>query len=68
MPSVAIELVEEELRQLLDVRAALAQRRQPDREDVQAVIEVLAQLAVRDRLLRLAVGGRDRRARRSRSC
>ena len=38
---------------------ALAQRRQVDREHVEAVEQVLAQLAARDRLVRVAVGRGD---------
>src|SRR5581483_3518754 len=37
----------------------LAQRRHPDREDVEAVVEILAELAVLDQLDHVAVGGRD---------
>ena len=39
--------------------AALAQRRHVDREDLQAVEQVLAHLAVLHRLVRVAVGGGD---------
>ena len=35
----------------------LAQRRHEDREDVQPVVEVLAELAGRDRLFEILVGG-----------
>ena len=45
-----------ELRHVLE---ALAQRRHPDREDVEAVVEVLAELAVLDQLDHVAVGRRD---------
>ena len=38
---------------------AIAQRRQRDREDVEPVVEVLAELAVGDQLLEVAVGRRD---------
>ena len=38
---------------------ALAQRRHPDREHVEAVVEVLAELAVLDQLDHVAVGRRD---------
>jgi hypothetical protein len=54
-----IELVEEVLGKHLDVGRALAQRRQLDREHVQPVVQVLAELAFRDRLARLLVGGGD---------
>ena len=37
----------------------IAQRRQVDREDVEPVVEVLAELALRDQRLEVAVGGRD---------
>ena len=47
------------MRQLRHVLQALAQRRHPDREDVEAVVEVLAELAVLDQLDHVAVGGRD---------
>src|SRR3989449_213366 len=53
-----VELGEERADQQLHVPRALAQRRQPDREHAQAIEQVLAQLAVRHRLLGLAVGGR----------
>ncbi len=36
----AVEVIEEELCQLLDVRTSVAQRWQPDRKHVQAVIQV----------------------------
>src|SRR5438093_9602168 len=53
-----VELGEERADQQLHVPRALAQRRQPDREHAQAIEQILAQLAVRHRLLGLAVGGR----------
>ena len=52
LPLRPVELVEERLHQQRDVLAPLAQRRQLDGEDVEPVEEVLAQLAVADRLLR----------------
>ena len=52
-------LLEEKERQLLDIRPALAQRRQLDRKYVQAMVEVLAQLALGHGLARIAVGRRD---------
>ena len=42
-----------------DVLAPLPQRRQPDGEDAQAVVEVLAEAAVRHGPLEVAVGGGD---------
>src|ERR1051326_5980000 len=53
---VLIELLQEEMREKRAVLEALAQRRHFDGKDVQAIVEVLAHLAVRDRLLRIAVG------------
>src|SRR5262245_7322526 len=45
--------------QLRHIVEAVAQRRHPDREDVEAIVEVLAELAVLDQLDHVAVGGRD---------
>ena len=42
-----------------DIVDALAQRRHPDREHVQAVVEIFAELAVFDLLDHVAVGRRD---------
>ena len=42
-----------------DVLAPLAQRRQRNRDDVQAVIQVLAELAFGDELLEIALGAGD---------
>src|SRR5207244_4519034 len=53
-----VELGEERADQQLHVPRALAPRRQTDREHAQATEQVLAQLALRDRLLGLPVGGR----------
>jgi hypothetical protein len=50
---------EEVIRQQLDVLASLAQRRQRDREDIQPVVEILAQPAVLYQLRGVAVRGRD---------
>ena len=52
------EAPQECLHQLGDVVRALAQRRQRDREHVQSVIEVLAELPARHHLGQVAVGGR----------
>ena len=41
-----------------DVAGPVAQRRQRDREDVEPVVEILAELAVGDQLLEIAVGRR----------
>ena len=54
------ELLEEELHQQRQVALALAQRRDVDVEDVEAVVEVLAEQARRDHaLLQVAVGRGD---------
>ena len=45
--------------QLGDVLAPLAQRRHADREDVQPVVEVLAEVALLDQVDQVAVGRRD---------
>src|SRR3989442_889784 len=45
--------------QHLDVVHALAQRRHAEQDDVQPVVQVLAQHAFLERLLQVAVGGRD---------
>ena len=50
---------EEVLGQRQDVSGAFAQRRHLDREHVEAVEQVLAQLAVGDGLLHVLVGRRD---------
>ena len=57
--SSADEAVEEVLDEQRDVLAPIAQRRQRDRDDVEPVEQVLAELAVRDRLLQVAVGRGD---------
>src|SRR6185503_7924947 len=56
---LAIELREEVLRKELDVSVPIAQRRQDDREHVEAVEEVFAELPVLDGLLRRAIARRD---------
>src|ERR1017187_5960781 len=53
------ELLEETLDQQRDVLRPLAQRRHDNRHDLQAVEEVLAELALRHRLLELLVRGRE---------
>ena len=50
---------EEALREHRDVDLPLAQRRQPDRERVDAVVEIFAEPAVADELLERPVGRRD---------
>src|SRR5689334_7349590 len=50
---------QEMARQLDDVLAALAQRRQPDRHDVEAIEQILAELALADGLAQIAMGGGD---------
>ena len=51
--------MEEEPRQLGQVLDAVAQRRHPDRDDVDAVVEVLAEPSFLHRLLEIHVGGDD---------
>jgi hypothetical protein len=46
-------------RQLDDILAALAQRRQADGDHVQAIEQILAELALADRLAQVAMGGGD---------
>ncbi len=58
-PAGLVHLLEEVVRDQLDILAALAQRGHLEREDVQAMIEVIAQLALAHGLARIAVGGRD---------
>ena len=53
------ELVHEELDEQGDVVAALAQRRQADGEDVEAVVEVLTESFLVNRLKQVAVAGGD---------
>jgi hypothetical protein len=55
----AVELVEEPLDEERHVLAAVPQRRQLDREDVQPVVEILAQLARAHRVPRVLVGRGD---------
>ena len=52
-------VIDEHLNQLRHVVGALAQRRQRNREDVQPIKQILAQLSVAHRLLDIAVGGRE---------
>ena len=54
---LAGELLEEVVGQEQDVGLPLAQRRHEDREHVQPVVEVLAELARRNGLLEVLVGG-----------
>ena len=58
---------EEALREHRDVAGALAQRRQPDRERVDAVVEILAEARVADELIERPVGRRDQPEVRPRS-
>src|SRR5262245_28503869 len=53
------ELSQKERHQLRDVGCALSERRYAERKDVQAVEEVGAEPAARDRLLQVAVGRRN---------
>ena len=55
----AVELGDEVLDQARQILEAIAQRRQRDREDVEPVVEILAELALGDQLLEVAVGRRD---------
>ena len=55
LAAVALEEQPRELREIVD---ALAQRRHADRNDVDAVVQVLAEAAVLDRLLEIDVGRR----------
>ena len=59
LPIRAGELVEEELHQERDVLGALAERRELDREDAEAVVEVLAERLLADGLEQVAVGRGD---------
>src|SRR5882724_4891895 len=52
-------MVDEALREEEDVAPAHAQRRQLDADDVQAEVQILAQAALLDRRLEVAVGGGD---------
>ena len=54
-----VELGDERLDQQRQVFLALAQRRQSEREDVQPVVEIFAQLALLHRRRRIDVGGGD---------
>ena len=54
-----VELVEERLDDERQIVLAIAQRRQLDREDVEPVVEIVAQLAVADRVERIDVGRRE---------
>ena len=67
--AVALRRAQEVLDQIVDVVDALAQRRQADRHDVEAVVEILAEEALPDHLAEVAVRrgddadvGLDRRA------
>ena len=53
-----VELVQERLHELGDILHPLAQRRHRDRQDVEPIVEVLAQGAVLQGLQRVLVGGR----------
>jgi hypothetical protein len=56
---LARELLEEVIRQQKDVGLSFAQRRHEDREDVEAVIEIVAEFGGRNRLLEVLVRGGD---------
>src|SRR5436190_1731252 len=58
-PARAPEAPEQVARERRDVLAPLAQRREPDREDAQAIVEVLAEAAGLHLVLEGAVGGHD---------
>src|SRR5262249_53864984 len=55
----AADVGEERFAERQDVLAPLAQRRQSDREHIEAIVEILAELPVGDRLRQIAVGGGD---------
>src|SRR5262245_14375633 len=57
-PVALVELVDERLYELGDVLHPLAQGRYRDRQDIEPVVEILAQRAVLQRLQRVLVGGR----------
>ena len=59
LPEPRVVAAQEELGELRDVLGALAQRRQLDRDDVDPVVEVLAEPPFLDRLLEIDVGRRD---------
>ena len=52
-------MLEGVFRQQRDVRAAVAERRQRDGDDVDAIVEVLAKASLVDFLGQLAIGGCD---------
>ena len=52
-------MLERVFRQQRDVRAAVAQRRQRDGDDVDAIVEVLAKASLGDFLGQVAIGGGD---------
>ena len=53
------ELVDQEMDEQRDVLLAIPQRRQMDGEDVETIVQVLAERLLADRLEQVAVGGRD---------
>src|SRR5262249_22421784 len=57
-PMALVELVDERLHELGDVVHPLAQGRYRDRQDIEPVVEIIAQRAVLQRLKRILVGGR----------
>ena len=59
LPEPRVVALQEELGELRDVLGALAQRRQLDRDDVDPVVEVLAEAPFLDRLLEVDVGRGD---------
>ena len=59
LPCEADELLEEMVDQQRDVVAPLAQRRELDADDLEAMIKVLAELPLGDGVGQVAVGGRD---------
>ena len=63
LPCSDENVLQEVVGQQQHVRLALAQRRNEDREDVEPVEQVLAERALRDRLLHVLVGGGDRAGR-----
>jgi len=52
------KLADELIDQQWDVVAAAIERRNLDRENIEAILEILAETLVADRLLEVAIGGR----------
>src|SRR5262245_47678963 len=52
-------LLKEVIREQKQIGLSFPQRRNENREDIQAIVKVLAELSIRDRLFEILVGGRD---------